>query len=128
DSDPGATGRLACPGPAGGLAVEGEQTGWLRRLEQPQLESLTTALVGLYKLAGVDVVRDQVQAGLAGTGLNFAVEEEGLAVRSQPRSQEEIVLPMYDTVRIPLPAHPAVAAPVPPVEALIFARIAIYWA
>jgi len=60
--------------------------------------------------------------------LNFAVEEEGLAVRAQPRSQEEIVLPMHDTVRIPLPAHPGVAAAMPPVETLIFARIAIYWA
>jgi hypothetical protein len=123
--------RLAFTERAGWLAAQMEQVGWLSRLGQVQFDTLNTALVGLYKLAGVDVVRDQVEAGLAGTGLSFHVEEDGLAVHTpQPRPEEEVVCPMHDTVRLTLPVtptHPLASVPMPPLESLVFARIPVYW-
>jgi len=76
--------RWAFAEKAGWLTVQIEQAGWLTKLPPRQAEALTTALAGWYKLAGVDVVREQVQAGLAGRGLSYALERKGLALRSAP--------------------------------------------
>jgi hypothetical protein len=40
------------------------EPGWLAHLGQERLEVLRTALIGLYKLAGVDLVREQIEAHL----------------------------------------------------------------
>jgi hypothetical protein len=85
--------------------------------------------VGLYKFAGVDVVREQVEAGLANTGCEYDIQPEGLVLRSLPQPEDEIVCPMHDTVH-PTPQQlqlESERAPVPPLEGLIFARLPIKW-
>src|SRR5262249_10216158 len=79
--------RWAFSEKSGWLLVYIEQAGWLHKLSPGQTEALTIALAGWYKLAGVDVVREQVQAGLAGRGLTYAIESKGLALRVSPRSK-----------------------------------------
>ncbi len=59
----------------GGVA----RRGWLTALNAEQTAAFTTALAGFYKLAGVDVVREQV-AALLGPEALFTVNCEGLVV------------------------------------------------
>jgi hypothetical protein len=130
DAHPEEPVRLAFAEKAGWLTVQIEHAGWLHQLPSQQAGALTLALAGWYKLAGVDVVREQVQAGLAGRGLSYVIEPPGLALHSVSRSSEDIVYPINDTVRIDLfhkGKEPTTLPIVPPVEALIFARIPIRW-
>ena len=122
--------RWAFAHKAGWLTVQIEQLGWLKNLPERQFDALTTAMAGWYKLAGVDVVREQVEAGLAGTGWSYAVEQKGLGLRPAPRAPDEVIFPMYDTVRLNLKrmAKDSVVTPlVPPSENLVFARLPIRW-
>jgi hypothetical protein len=57
---------------------EGEST-WLARLDPRQVLAFRDALAGFYKLAGVTLVREQVEAALP-PRTAFDVTEEGLAV------------------------------------------------
>jgi hypothetical protein len=125
---PGEPVRWAFAEKAGWLTVQVEQAGWLPRLTAPALEALKLALAGWYKLAGVDLVREQVQAGLAGTGLTSTIEEAGLSLRSVPQPESAVLCPMYDTVRVTLSkSKMAPPTPIPPIESLVFARIPIRW-
>jgi hypothetical protein len=122
--------RLAFCEKSGWLEVQIEQVGWLVRLPAAQVDSLSAALAGLYKLAGVAVVREQVQAGLAGTACTYDVEEAGLALRCGSPPQDAVVIPIYDTVRLNVAAGPArlnAAAPMPAPDQLIFARDPLRW-
>ena len=122
--------RLAFAEKAGWLTVQIEHAGWLFKLTARQAGALTLALAGWYKLAGVDVVREQVQAGIAGRGLSYVIEPEGLALRRSPLAVEAIVCPIKEEVRIDLfhkNKEPTTLPMIPPVEALIFARVPIRW-
>jgi hypothetical protein len=67
---------------AGWLVAGIAELGWLAQLQVPQRQAFLTALAGLYKLAGVDLVREQIEAVL-GTGARwYAIEADGLRVRS----------------------------------------------
>jgi hypothetical protein len=125
-SHPGEPARWAFAETAGWLTVRIEEMGWLTKLDGPRHDSLETALAGWYKMAGVDVVREQVQDTLAGTGLGPVVEPDGLALRLDDALDSAVVLSIHDTIRIQLPAG-APAASVPPVEKIIFARIDVAW-
>jgi hypothetical protein len=115
---------------AGWLVAQVERPGWLWSLSPPQLATLTAALVGMYKFAGVDLVREQVELGLANTGCEFDIQAEGLVVRSLPEPDDEVVCPMYDTIRL-APGQkfqlPGERVAVPPLENLIFARLPVKW-
>jgi len=81
-------------------------------------------------MAGVDVVREQVQAGLTGSGLSYDIETQGLVLRTEPRAADEMVYPLYDSVQLDLrrPAKDVKVRPlVPPIDQLIFGRISIWW-
>jgi hypothetical protein len=122
--------RLCLLEKTGWLVAYIEQPGWLTALAEPQLGALTTALVGLYKFAGVDLVREEVEAGLAGTGGDYEIRSEGLVLRSQLESEDKMVCSMHDTTRLmpgqALHLQPDHAA-VPPPERLVFARQPVRW-
>jgi hypothetical protein len=65
---------------AGWLVAGVSRPGWLPRLGPEQARALQTALAGLYKLAGVHLVREQVAACLGPAAGLFHVKEEGLVV------------------------------------------------
>jgi hypothetical protein len=115
---------------AGWLSAHLENAGWLQNLPPTQREVLVTALAGWYKLAGVDLIGEQVQAALRGRNIGYDIEREGLALRSSHSAAGELVYPIHDTVRLNLLASANVAAalgPIPPVQTLIFARVPIFW-
>jgi hypothetical protein len=127
---PGEALQIAFNERAGWLAVQIEQVGWLPRLSPALFESLTTALAGLYKLAGVAVVREQVQAGLVGTACTYSIEHEGLALHCAPASTAPQVFPINDTVRLmlgPPPGRPEANGTLPAPENLVFARVPVRW-
>jgi hypothetical protein len=64
---------------AGRLVAGVARRGWLDALSAEQAEAWSAALAGFYKLAGADLVREQV-AALLPPGATFTVTEAGLVV------------------------------------------------
>ncbi len=68
---------------AGWMVAHVRDVGWLARLSEEQALALNTALAALYKLAAVDLVREQLQANLPRAG-DRGQEPE----RAEPRPEE----------------------------------------
>ncbi len=68
---------------AGWLVAGVAQAGWSAALEGSQRQALETALAGLYKKAGVDLVREQVEAVLGTVRGAYTVTAEGIRLDSQ---------------------------------------------
>jgi hypothetical protein len=68
------------------------QAGWIRRLSEPQRQALADALAGFYRLAGVDMVREEV-AKVLPPGASYAATETGLSVWSAD-GRNELVCPL----------------------------------
>jgi hypothetical protein len=133
--------QLCCPGLAaddvqvtfaerGGWLVAGvARRGWLRQLSPGQTAVLQTALAGFYKLAGVDLIREQVEANLEAPPAAFDVTEDGLVV--WPGANYETAA-VYDPREEPaihprVLAGPAVWLPVLDARRLLFAKVPIAW-
>jgi hypothetical protein len=116
---------------AGWLMVQIEQVGWLPQVTASQFDAFTGALAGMYKMAGVAIVREQVQAGLASTGCEYAIQQEGLELRCPPELSESLLCSIHDTVRLRfLGTHVEIVdnlPALPPLESLIFARVPLRW-
>lgn len=56
--------RLTIEAQSGWLVAGVADPGWLTRLDADQARMAVVALAGLYKLAGIDLVREQIQANL----------------------------------------------------------------
>jgi hypothetical protein len=67
----------------GWLVAALRQSGWLDRLSAEPLRSFTAALASLYKLAGIDLVREQLQANLPPLAA-FDLNADGLVVWPSP--------------------------------------------
>ena len=65
---------------AGWLVADVLQAGWAGCLPPPERDLLTTALAGLYKSAGVELVRQQLLAAIPPQVPAFAVTHRGLAI------------------------------------------------
>jgi len=63
---------------SGWLVAGVVEPGWLPDLAPPERHALATALAGLYKLAGVDLVREPIAAALAPTCSDFDFRPEGV--------------------------------------------------
>ncbi len=81
-----------------------DKFGWFRHLTPQQLRPLHNALVTLYKLAGVDIVREQFQAILPASAA-LDLRPQGLAVRVDGRPVPVLV---YNP---PIPAAALTAGP-----------------
>jgi hypothetical protein len=65
---------------SGWLVAATHRRGWLDVLRPPQRTALDNALAGVYKMAGVDVVRDQLDARLDPADIAYELDEQGLRV------------------------------------------------
>lgn len=106
--------------------------GWLPRLSPEQRGALATALAGLYKLAGVDLVRQQVEALLPPAVSSYDVVDEGLAVWYGEDFDAEVVYPLDaegDAIAPRLTAGrlPEALPPLPAVP-LLFDLVEVTWA
>lgn len=117
--------RLALAERGGRLLAQVEDEGWLPSLSPRQQQALARAVTGLYKLAGVELVREQIESHLP-PGAAFAdVTAEGLVVRFAPK-EAEVVYPL-DPDAFLLRAEDAAAPPLVARE-VVFARAPITWA
>jgi predicted Ser/Thr protein kinase len=105
-------------------------SGWLPRLQPRPFRALVRALGGLFKLAGIHLVHEQVQAGLL-PGATFEVVKVGLAVWLGPESGEAIY---YDLSEEGDKLYPTTAEgkplnemPILDARRLVYARVPITW-
>ncbi len=89
---------------AGWLVAAVHERGWLDRLSRRQRRTLANALAGFYKLAGVDLVREQLEAQLQPTAHVYEIDERGLVVRRRARRRGRNRLP---AARLASPVRPA---------------------
>lgn len=95
------------------------RTGWIVTLDTSALNAFTTALAALYKLAGVDLVREQIEANLPSPQATWDVTEDGLLIR--PAADAEPVL--HDLTRLAPPEEQEIE----PAHQLVFSRTPLRW-
>ena len=114
---------------SGWLIANATQTGWISEIDDDQRETLLTALVGFYRLAGVDLVREQVAATFAPRDIPYDINEEGLVVWPAGFAEEAIYnLHHLNTIR-PYPRAVVRSQDLPSVtpDALIFNETKLSW-
>ena len=117
----------------GWLVASMPEPGWLPDLGRRQVHVFKSALVGLYAMAGVDLVREQIQSHLADfpqLALTFSVIEEGLKVWPKDRFEAAAVYDLLGTGSIrPRPVFTPVVLALPALESsrLVFARANLSW-
>jgi hypothetical protein len=112
-----------------GLLVAGiSEPGWLGQLARLQCQALLTALAGLYKLAGVDLVREQIETVLGVDARSYRIEEGRLRVRADV--DREVVYDLREG-QVIQPQTPEGAAckdrPVLSADQLLFKRVPVTW-
>jgi hypothetical protein len=123
--------RLEWEDQAGWLVASIRVPGWLESLSEDQRQAVTTALAGLYKLAGVDLVREQVRENLPPPATSFALTERDLVLEVGPHHEAVI---RYDLTRPKGPLRPRTLEGMPATDwptldpsRLIFARVPLSW-
>jgi hypothetical protein len=108
----------------GGYLLAGvRQTGWLDRTTECQREALADALAGFYHLAGVDLVREEVEA-LLPPGASYGPCEAVLLVWPASGAGEETVVPLK-----PGTGHePSDVPPLAGADELLFSARPVRWA
>jgi hypothetical protein len=115
---------------AGWLVACVRELGWLGALENAQRQDVTTALAGLYKLAGIDLVYEQVRESLPSEA-GFRVTEHDLILETGPLHEATV---RYDLTRSRGPLKPytldgSLASNWTPLDPgrVLFARIPLSW-
>ncbi|HTU89638.1 MAG TPA: hypothetical protein VMF69_06035, partial [Gemmataceae bacterium] len=119
--------RIELTGPAASVSVDFEEHGgwllagltcpaacqdtWLSRLTSEQSVAFRDALGGFYKLAGVDMVREQIESQLP-PGTVYNLTETGLVVWPLSEQNGEVVYDLHDD---------------PPKDALLYSATPIRW-
>ena len=105
--------------------------GWLDRLTQDQRQTLAAALVGLYKLAGIDLVREQLRANLPPEAVAYDLTPRALVLWLNHRHGKAILYDLEDLRGQLRPRNPdgSYAPDWPVLEAsrLIFAQVPVTW-
>src|SRR5262249_38784464 len=113
---------------AGWLVAEITEPGWLERLSPEEAQTLTAALAGLYKMAGVDLVREQIQACLGERPRTYALAEEGLIVWSPAKAEFVYNLRDGQLIQARTPAGEETdQLPPCPADRLLFQNVPVTW-
>ncbi|MCC6420259.1 MAG: hypothetical protein IT429_18655 [Gemmataceae bacterium] len=116
---------------AGWLVAHVRDAGWLGQLTEEQAAALNTALATVYKLAGVDLVREQVQTNLPPAVASYDITRTGLALWVDRRHGTAIYYDLVDQPGRVLPRtagwEPAPAWPPLDVKRLMFAALPLSW-
>jgi hypothetical protein len=133
--------EVFCPSQGEGRAwvIFEERAGWLvagtvlaewpGKMTSGQRGALATTLAGLYKLAGVELIREQVEACFELGKFTFDILEEGLVVWSSTGYEVQGVYPLRET-QVLVPAAPGsreMALPALDTQKLLFAHVPICW-
>jgi hypothetical protein len=122
--------RLEWEDQTGWLVASIREPGWLEMLDKGQRQDVTTAMAGLYKLADIDLVSEQVHENLPPRA-SFTLTERDLIVETGPLREAAV---RYDLTRPRGPLKPytlegARAASWPTLDPgrVIFARVPLSW-
>ncbi len=77
---PGTPLRLAFEEQTGWLLAGIPVSGWVWRLNESQLVCLKLALAGIYKICGVDLIREQIASQFAPRTFKYDIADQGLVV------------------------------------------------
>ncbi len=108
-----------------------QEAGWVAHLNVEQHRTLTTALAGLYKLAGVDFVREQLKAVLPPSHSGYQLTAHHLIVWTDRASGQGVAYDLRDRGEqlAPRTLNPAEPGPAPALDArqLLYSRLPITW-
>jgi hypothetical protein len=100
------------------------------RLSPRQREALAVAILGLYKAAGIDLVRQEIEAQLPRTIFAYDVDEQGLVVSLEESPETEIHYPLDVDREMTPSVTGGTAPPTMPVldrSRLLFGEIRVPW-
>jgi hypothetical protein len=107
------------------------QLGWLKSLTPEQWRVLASALAGLYKLAGVDLVREQLAAVLAPYMAGYDITDHQLVLWTDQRHSHPITYNLWerkDQLRPrQLNGEAVDTLPVLETQRLFFSRVPLTW-
>jgi len=117
---------------AGWLVAGIRQPGWLDQVTPEQRQAVTTALAGLYKSAGVDLVREQIEAVLPADVVGYDITERDLVLWLKQRGGGPAVYYAWSVADEPmlprnLEAEVLTDWPVLEPSRVMFARVPITW-
>jgi len=126
--------RLSFEEHSGWLVAGVVEPGWLVDLDPAGRNALATALAGLYKMAGVDLVREPIAEAL-GPGLpDFDFREGGIVAWPAPPSTAEVFYLLRPAAaapplitNTPIGGPPAVDAPPVDHARLLFGEVPVPW-
>lgn len=82
---------LALREQAGWLVASIDRPGWLDQVSRSQRHTFSDALAGFYKMAGVDLVEEQIVARLDRSG-KYVVNDEGLLVWNRITAEKPVLI------------------------------------
>jgi hypothetical protein len=115
---------------AGWLLAGVEEPGWLPDLNRNQVQVLATALAGFYKMAGVLLVREQIDSCLENVEVAYDVTSNGLVVWRQPDFRAEAVYKLGPQELLePLARTGALSEQLPTLipRQLMYSLVPVYW-
>jgi hypothetical protein len=113
---------------SGWLVAGVVEPGWLTRLSQTELRVFAAALSGFYKLAGVELVREQVESLLGATPPPYDIAEGGLIVWPDADYESEATYNLRNgPLLVPRATEDAPALPSFEADRVIFARRPLTW-
>jgi hypothetical protein len=108
-----------------------EGPGWLKRLTTVHAQIFTTALAGIYKIAGVDIIREQLAALLPAEVPGYDITGHELLVWTSQRNGQAIAYDLGDNQEQLRPRHEngqvVEGAPVLNARRLFFSRVPLTW-
>ncbi len=114
---------------SGWLVASVAEPGWLCDLPQDAARAFEVALAGFYKMAAVDLVRQQIRAALRPSAGSYGVTEEGLVVWPSEGQGCEVLYPLRDGPRVE--PHTSVCPPTPlpafDLRQLVFRATPVPW-
>jgi hypothetical protein len=117
---------LAFEEQSGWLVASVPVEGWLSDLPEDSRRAVINALGGGYKLAGANLVREQIEAALGPALAGYDICDEGLVVWPTKQFDREFVFDLR-TGSITPQSESLPLRTKPDVDALVFARHAIPW-
>lgn len=106
-----------------------QHPGWLERIPPELLHSFETALLGFYRKAGVELVREQLERRLVGRH-TYDICAEGLIIWPEGQFDKDIVVDLQRRHQVrptPITAASAYGITATPRESVVFAQSEVLW-
>jgi hypothetical protein len=113
---------------AGWILARFDAAGWTAQLPAAEAELLSAALLGLYKMSGVELVSEQIEAQFAPVCTVYEVRRNELVAWPGDGFEAEVIYHWTDGRMIPCVEGPAAASPVLNSSEILLERLPVEWA